>query len=223
MIEVQNKPAIIIEQQVDVEASLARIGLTVDGIVRIAQAASFARREYLLGIDAANYPGTMAYHAGVRSLRLETLPHGWVQDKFRNIEVIVNHRLGVMVGFQNVDRACAAIEPQAISRRGEATKQLVRTPHMESLFLDAKTPSVRHTGAFPSVWFVCVAANEYLIQAEVSRPKPFEGDYFEGFDERIFVVNEHIDGEPEVLVDSAAYEEIDDLDIVITKKTNGSF
>lgn len=217
----QNQTAIVIEKQADVEVSLTRIGLTTEIVIRIAQAASYARREHLPGIDSANYSGTMAYHSGVRTLRLATLPYGWVQDKFRNIEVIVNHQLGVLIGFQNVDRACATSEPQAISRRGEGTKQLVNMPYQESLFLETGASSARHACAFPLVWFVCVAADENLIQVEVSRPKPFEGEQFLGFFERIFVANERID-DPEILADNGAGEEVDDLDVVITKKKNGS-
>lgn len=216
-----NQATVIIEQQADVEASLVDIGLTTEMVIRIAQAAIYARREHIEGIDAASYPGAMAYFAGIRTLRLEALNHDWVPDKFRNIEVVVNHSLGVMIGYQNVDRACTAAEPQAISRRGEGTKQLVSMPYQNNLFVKSEASLDLHTGAFPFVWFVCVAADENLIQVEVSRPKPFEGEQFAGFYERIFVANERLD-DLNVPLESVEDEEVDDLDIVITKKTNAS-
>lgn len=216
----QNQSTIVIDQPSDVTSALASVGLTKQKVIHIARAASFARAEYLPNVDPVNFPGTRAYQEGTRQLRLQTLPEGWRTRKFNNIELVYNEQLGLMVGFQNVDSACASIDPQAISSRGEGTKQLVSMPYQKSLFSSAVSnlPGAI-AGSFPVVWFVCVAAYSDRIQVEVSRPKPFDGDHFDGFFERIFVANESLEG-PEFMADLDD-EAADDDDIVITKKQNG--
>src|SRR5690606_15922394 len=127
--------------------------------------ASYARGEYLPNVDPVNFPGIRAYQEGTRQLRLQTLPYGWKTRKFNNIELVYNERLGLMLGFQNVDLACASVEPRAASSRGEGTKQLVAMPYQKSLFSDAGPNSpVVLAGSFPIVWFVCVASDKDRVQ-----------------------------------------------------------
>ncbi|WP_145991806.1 hypothetical protein [Pseudomonas sp. FFUP_PS_473] len=217
----QNQSTLVIDHPYDVEAALAKVGLTKQKVVHIAKAASSARAEYLPNVDPVNFPGTRAYQEGTRQLRLQTLPDGWKTRKFNNIELVYNDQLSLMVGFQNVDCACSSTEPQAISSRGEGTRQLVAMPYERSLFSDGVPHlSPSQEGSFPIVWFVCVAAYKDRIQVEVSRPKPFEDDQFNGFFERIFVANESLEA-PKFLV-SINDEIEDDHEIVITKKQNGN-
>lgn len=147
----QNQNAIIIDQPSEVTDALSKVGLTKQKIIRIAKAASFARAEYLPNVDPVNFPGTRAYQEGTRQLRLQTLPDGWKTRKFNNIELVYNEKIGLMVGFQNVDCACASTEPQAISSRGEGTKQLVSMPYQRSLFSnDSPSLHPRAAGHSPS-------------------------------------------------------------------------
>lgn len=215
--------ALIIDQPTAVFDALEFIGMTRDAVVHVAKAAVSARSEYLKGIDPVNFPGTRAYQEGTRQMRLKlkALPKGWVARKFNNIELVFSADLGVMVGFQNVDHACAKLAPMAISDRGEGTRQLVSLPYQRGLFGNGGTmESSQPTGAFPTIWFICVAAHEDRIQVEVSRPKPFSSDQFEGFFERIFVADEPIDSQP--LAEIAADDPADDPEIFISKKQNGN-
>ncbi|KPC21749.1 Uncharacterized protein AC499_3184 [Pseudomonas amygdali pv. lachrymans] len=75
-------------------------------------------------------------------------------------------------------------------------------------------------GAFPVIWLVCVAASVDRIQVEVSRPKPFTSDQFEGFFERIFVADEPVDNKP--LGELIAEDNSDEPEIFISKKQNGN-
>ncbi|UVM01994.1 hypothetical protein LOY41_12105 [Pseudomonas atacamensis] len=215
--------ALIIDQPASVLDALQSLGVTREAVIHIARSAVSARSEYLPGIDAVNFPGTRAYQEGIRQtrLRLKALPQGWVTRKFNNIELVYSADLGVMVGFQNVDRACGDIDPKAISERGEGTRQLVSLPYQRSLFSSDRVGTTpKAIGAFPVIWFICVAAHSDRIQVEVSRPKPFTSDQFEGFFERIFIADEPVNDKPldEVVVD----DQVDEPEIFISKKQNGN-
>ncbi|MNT40035.1 hypothetical protein D3C72_1763270 [compost metagenome] len=154
-------------------------------------------------------------------LRLKAMPQGWVARKFNNIELVYSADLGLMVGFQNVDRACGNVAPNAISERGEGTRLLVSLPYQRGLFSnDELGAPPQAAGAFPVIWFVCVAAHLDRIQVEVSRPKPFASDQFEGFFERIFVTDEPVDDKP--LGEALADDHVDEAEIFISKKQNGN-
>lgn len=206
-----------IEGLAEVKRSLESIGLTPDQVIRIAKAAAAARSEYLPDVDPINYPGMQANHAGIRQLRLQTLPANWRPANFRNIEVVVSDDLGIMIGFQNVDRACKVEEPQAISPKGGAAREMVAKPYSASLFSDENVGADRYVGSFPIVWLVCVSASLKRLEVEVSRPRPFEGSCFDGFFERIFVADEEMDS---TAIASAplAPEVEEDFDILISKK-----
>lgn len=221
VIHMQSPSTVIIDKPASVESALESIGLSKRKILDIASAACFARAEYLPNIDPVNYPGVRAYQEGTRQIRLATLPDGWKNSKFNNIELVFNTELGLMLGFQNVDLACSPKDPQAISARGEATKQLVSLPYQKSLFSD-DTPKMEGSpeGAFPVVWFICVAAFDDRLQVEVSRPKPFDGDQFSGFYERIFVADEALELEYRS-EDESVDEGGEEPEVIVTKKNNG--
>ncbi|MCJ1879654.1 hypothetical protein [Pseudomonas nitroreducens] len=218
----QNEASHVIPQGSPARLALEHIGLTESQVRKIGEAAVAARSEYLEGVDPANAPGIKAYQAGIRQLRLEMLPAGWDIGRFNNIEVVVNHKLGLMLGFQNVHQACGAADPQSISDRGPGTRDLVARPYNADLFNPkAATQAQRKiSGAQPVVWFVCVSASTQKLQVEVSRPKPFEGVHFEGFFERIHVLDESIN-EPSSEAHNEA-DELDGLEVEISRKQNGN-
>lgn len=219
----QSLESLVIDQPDEVQAALERIGFTKEKVVQIAKAAVYARAEYLQGIDPINFQGTRAYQAGIRQLRLQTRPDGWRSCRYRNIELVFNESLGLMFSFQNVDHACMKDDPKSISARGEATRELVEKGYQTDLFgSSASSVRILSGSAFPAIWCICTAAKEGRLQVEVSRPKPFEGDQFEGFFERIFVEDQDL--QPDLIV-APPVELLDELDteIVVTKKQHGDF
>lgn len=215
----QNLETLVIDQPDDVHAALAQVGLTKEMVVQIGRAAVFARAEYLQDVDPINFQGTRAYQAGIRQLRLLTRPDGWRSCRYRNIELVFNESLGLMLSFQNVDHACLKDDPKAISARGEATRELVGRGYTADLFGSADSEVIPEN-VFPTIWYICTAAKEGRLQVEVSRPKPFEGDQFEGFYERILVADQDLDTD---LIVAPPAEPLDEFDteIVVTKKQNG--
>ena len=140
-----------------------------------------------------------------------------------NVEATVNHKLGIQLLFQNVDRACSPNDPQAISKKGVASRNLVQAGQGE--LFDTPSPSksqvvpVDKIGSMPVVWLFCVSSDEKGLQAEISCPKIFDGEQFEGFHKRIFVINDKY--EPEVSEHSHnpnLDNDSEDFEIKIAKK-----
>ena len=76
-----------------------------------------------------NAPGTLAYIHGVAALRGQILDGEWVIDRTLGIEAIINHELGIRIGYQNVDRACDAVfKPMPRSAKGPASERLCSFP-----------------------------------------------------------------------------------------------
>ena len=197
-----------------VDQALREIGLTRDIVNAVAVAAAGARAD-ALAVDPNGAPGTLSYIHGVRSTRLQLLPLGWEMSKAGNVESTVNHSLGIQLIFQNVHRACGANDPEAISGKGPASRNLVKCGQM-SLFTSPEDMKVRPIGESPTVWMICVSADDASFRAEVSCPEIFEGDQFDGFVRRLFVVDESFDPKPTPRRDSDDDDGL--LDVAVTKK-----
>ena len=98
--------------------------------------------------------------------------------------------MGIQLVFQNVDLACDTRDPQAISGKGAGSRKLVEFGQQGELFERHDTPATKSLGVVPTVWVLCVSTDGKKLRAEVSCPDVFEGNQFEGFSKRIFVVNE---------------------------------
>lgn len=196
-----------------VDPMLREIGLTREIVREIALAAAGARAD-ALAVDPRGTPGTLSYIYGVRMTRLKLVPLSWKVSRQGQIESTINHKLGVQLCFQNVDRACSDRDPQAISPRGSSSRELIRCGQMD--LFDTGEKNVEQLGQVPTVWLICVSVNNDLIRAEVSCPKVFEGSQFEGFSRRLFVVDESIEPKPTRRTDSDDGDL--ELDIPVSKK-----
>lgn len=205
----------ILREPYQVRQALASLGLTEDIVRRIALAAGAARAS-TIDVDPAGTPGQLSYIYGVRQVRLDLLPLGWRKARFNNVESTVNDELGVQLVFQNVDVACTSKDPEAISGKGAASRQLVANGTAD-MFDDAVVFSKSKHGSTPRVWLFCFSSGLDGVSAEISCPEIFEGNQFEGFKERIWVVDQ--DGTP--IADPRKNSGPDDdleLDVVISRK-----
>ena|ERR1700733_2683226 len=196
-----------------VDQMLRDIGLTRAIVREVALAAGGARAE-ALAVDPSGTPGMLSYIHGVRTTRLKMLPLKWKVAREGHVESTVNHKLDIQLCFQNVDRACSDREPQAISGKGSSSRELVKSGQMD--LFDAGEKTAAQSGRAPTVWLICVSAENDSIRAEVSCPKVFEGNQFEGFVRRLFVVNESIAPKPTLRDDSDDGDL--DLDVPVSKK-----
>lgn len=192
----QPKP-VVVNEGFQVRQELRALGLTPDIVRSIARKAAAAKAE-ALEIDPSSTPGTLAYIKGVRAIRMELMPRGWRMSRTGNVESTVNDERGIQICFQNVDVACTERHPQAISGKGAGSRKLIHDGQAE--LFDREAPeAVDAIGSAPTVWVVCVSVDSQRLRAEVSCPEAFEGNQFEGFSKRIWVVDEDLAPTPDNL------------------------
>lgn len=196
----------------EVDQALSELGLTREIVREVAIAAAGARAD-AMEVDPCGAAGTLSYFLGVRTIRLKLLPLGWKIARDGNVESTVNHKLGVQLVFQNVDRACTDADPEAISEKGAASRRLINSGQLE-LF---EKPAEELVGRYPLVWVICVSADDNSVRAEVSCPSAFEGNQFEGFRPRLFVVDESREPVPSKRQDLDNDGDLH-FDIPVTKK-----
>lgn len=188
------KPVVVSEGFL-VNQELRKLGLTAEIVATIARKAAFAKAD-ALEIDPASTPGTLAYIMGVRAIRMALIAEGWRLSRTGNVESTVNDELGIQICFQNVDTACTEHYPQAISGKGAGSRKLIQDGQAELFERDAPVASDA-IGCAPTVWVICVSTDSKKLRAEVSCPEAFEGNQFEGFSKRIWVVDEDLAPAPE--------------------------
>jgi hypothetical protein len=121
----------IIENPVEASRRLADFGLTMEQILAVRDSAR-AAFEDASPLMPQNAPGTLAYIYGVGALRSQILDGEWVIDRTLGVEAVINHRLGIRVGFQNVDRSCdPTFPPMPRSEKGSGSARLCRLPLFE--------------------------------------------------------------------------------------------
>jgi len=206
----------IVQDTQDVDTALSKIGLSRDIVVEVARSAAAARAESL-PVDPSGTPGTMSYTYGVRALRLKLIKHGWRESRQGNVESTVNDEVNVQLLFQNVDVACNLFKsPRAISRKGAASRSLVLAGQYDLFDHPDDEAASCFFGKVPTVWLVCVSVDGFSVRAEVSRPKMFGGCQFEGFHQRIFVLEEEF--EPNIDRYGDSDDDHEDFDVEISKK-----
>lgn len=221
------RQTIVVSEPLDAEQELSQLGLKVSIVQKVARAAS-AGRASALDIDVAFAPGMLSHIYGNRHLRLELLPLGWRKGRFNNVESVINDDLGIQVIFQNVDMACVHDHsPQAISGKGAGARQLVQNGLQSELWENPVNPPIDPTnldskrGVTPTVWVCCVSNDGKRLRAEISKPGNFQGDQFEDFSKRIFVLEEEGGADPDITIKPSSGDDGDedfDIEVNVAKK-----
>jgi hypothetical protein len=196
-------------------------------VQKVARAASAARAS-ALDLDVAFAPGMLSHIYGNRQLRLELLPLEWRKGRSNNVESVINDELGIQIIFQNVDMACVLDHsPQAISGKGAGSRQLVQDGLQAELWEKPVNPPANvkqansQYGVTPVVWIFCVGNDGKRLRAELSKPDNFEGDQFEVFSKRIFVLDEESGTDPDISIKPSSDDDGDagfDVEIEVAKR-----
>ncbi|MBN9407518.1 MAG: hypothetical protein J0H69_00075 [Burkholderiales bacterium] len=210
--------SIIVKEPGAARQALAVLSLTEEIIESIADAAATAKAD-TMAVEPLNAPGTNAYNKGVAAKRIALLPRGWRMSHDRGIEATVNDDLGIQLVFQNVDAACLERDPQAVSGKGSGARKLVYEGQRQNVLFERKEESPQQARGAPlRVWLVCVSTSDKKLRAEVSCPLLFEGNQFEGFSKRIFVIDRDYDPTPKARA-AAGDRSVDDaFEVKIAKK-----
>lgn len=221
------RQAVVVSDPLDAEREISELGLKLETVHKVARAAA-AGRASALDVDVAFTPGMFSHIYGNRHLRLQLLPQGWRKGRFNNVESVINDKLAIQIVFQNVDIACdLKHSPQAISGKGAGSRQLVQQGLQGELWespvkpqTNDDQPSSKH-GVTPVVWMFCVSDDGKRLRAELSKPSNFEGDQFEDFSKRIFLLDEERGVGAETSVGPSSSDDDDigfDIDIKVVRK-----
>lgn len=206
---------LIFEDSQQIVNKLSMFGVTKKELQSIALDAVSARND-ATPFHPINAPGTFSYHAGVASSRMLFVQKSpkWVVGRPNGIEAVVNKELNLTIVFQNVDRACGAKNPKAISEKREGSRKLIEnpTPFLFKYMEDDAKLKENH-----DVWFLCVSSNGEEIRMELSLPKSVSSGQFDSFKERIFIITD--DDWLDLGEDTEEFEpENQNIDIEITRK-----
>jgi hypothetical protein len=209
----------LIDKPLDAERRLADFGLIKPQILSIRDSARGATDD-ASPLMPLNAPGTLAYIYGVEALRGQLLNDEWVIDRTLGVEAVINQRLGVRIGYQNVDRACdPVLPPMPRSDKGSGAARMCRLPLFEHYGVVLETDEDRlpredlqdPLGDQIITYFVMVGDDGSV---ELSRPV-ITGRKYGDFVERIFIDRPSEDWdtriEPEV-------SPADDFDVPVTFK-----
>jgi hypothetical protein len=205
----------VVQVPYEVDRELRALGLSRELVEEVAHRAAAARAE-ALPTHPVGFGGFNSYAQGTHAIRMRLLASGWKMRRDGNVEGTLSPDGKVLLVFQNVDRACAQRDPEAISGKGTASRKLVQAGQ-GLLFPESLSAVEEAAGA--TVWLLCVSADDYSVRAEVSCPKSFEGTQFDGFTTRLCVVDQTFEPGPVTGADDLDGDSGDDsFDVVISKK-----
>jgi hypothetical protein len=209
----------LITNPMDVGRRLADFGLKIEQMLAVRDSARAAFDD-ASPLMPQNAPGTLAYIHGVGALRAQVLDSEWVIDRTLGVEAVINHRVGVRIGYQNVDRSCDPLfPPMPRSEKGSGTARLCRLPLFDFYGVvletdadrlpsdDAKDP---HHGQI-ATYFVMVGEDGSV---ELSCPV-IANKRFSDFRERIFIDQPDDDWSARMDLDNGP---VDDFDVPVIFK-----
>lgn len=193
---------------------LAELGVFKEDLIQVIQAAVGARGN-ATPLHPKSAPGMLAYIEGTYRLRSELLSKGWVPYVSRdNIESVFNETTNVKIVYQNAELAGhPSADPIPSSKKGAGSARAVAWGQGE-LFpeLDGQVPPEM----LAAVWYLFVQANGLDVRAELSCPISVQADRFQGFRERILLVQEGEWDTPNLIDD----EQQPEIEINVTRKAS---
>lgn len=209
----------VIDNPLDAERRLTDFGLTMLQILAIRDSARAATDD-ASPLMPLNAPGTLAYIYGVEALRGNLLNEEWVIDRTLGVEAVINHHLGVRIGYQNVGAACDPImPPMPRSDKGSGTARLCRLPLFDHFGVvlesdEDRLPKddVRDPHGDQVITYFVMVGDDGSV--ELSRPI-IAGKKYGDFVERIFVDRPAEDWDTQIEPEVGP---ADDFDVSVTFK-----
>lgn len=138
------------------------------------------------GFHPLSAGGLLSWIQGTGQPRRIFLPHGWEVCRRDNIESIFNPGIGIKVVFQNAERAGdPLLQPIATSKKGAGSARAIELGQYE-LWPEVKAKEVAEVTA--TTWVLFVYADGDDGRAELSCPMAINEEQFDGFHERILLI-----------------------------------
>lgn len=201
----------------EVNDRLKPFGVERDDLLKIVDEVVAARADAVED-DPVFAPGMFAYIYGLRTLRQVFRRAGWHSYRQDNIEGVRDPQSGRRIIYQNVDVACSlSVGPRAISSKGPGSKGVVDAAQ-GGLFdwteLERIGPQELEKANI-GVWYFGVSVEDDKASAELFLPAVVEGNNFQGYIERIFLITKMDKASPEIMHNDDAD---DDYGPVILRK-----
>lgn len=175
----------VLAEETEVVPRLQTLCVTKAALLDVVRAAVGARRN-ATPLHPLSAGGLLAWIDGTTHLRRVFVPEGWEICRRDNIESIFNPKIGIKIVYQNSDRAGDLLfDPVATSKKGAGAARAVEQGQYD-LFPEAREKEVKETNA--TTWYLFVMANGDDVRAELSCPITITEDHFDGFHERIVLV-----------------------------------
>jgi hypothetical protein len=175
----------VLAEDYEIIPRLAQLGLRRDLLLDVVEAAVGGRRN-ATGFHPLSAGGLLSWIQGTGQLRRIFLPRGWEICRRDNIESILNRDQGIKVVFQNAERAGDTLfDPIAASKKGAGSARAIELGQYE-LWPEIKEREVAEVTATTWVLFVYVDGDD--VRAELSCPMAINEEQFDGFHERILLV-----------------------------------
>ncbi len=197
----------VLAEEYEIVPRLAQLRLRRDLLLDVVSAAVGGRRN-ATGYHPLSAGGLLSWIEGTGQLRRIFVQRGWEVCRRDNIESIFNPEIGIKVVFQNAERAGdPLLEPLATSKKGAGSARAIELGQYE---LWPEEQAKKFLEVTASTWVLFVYSDGDDVRAELSFPKAINGEQFDGFHERILLVEKggwgasvpiEDDGEP-----SAEYE-----------------
>jgi hypothetical protein len=203
----------VLAEDYEVVPRLAQLGLRRDLLLDVVGAAVGARRS-----STAFHPlsarGLLSWIEGTAHMRRVFVPEGWEICRRDNIESIFHPRYGIKVVFQNAERAGDPLsDPVAVSRKGAGSARAIELGQFE-LWPEVREKEVAEVTA--PTWVLFVFADGDDVRAELSCPMAINEDQFDGFHERILLVEKGGWGSTEPFIEED--EPPAEYDVTVSRK-----
>jgi hypothetical protein len=175
----------ILAREEEVGSRLEELGVSRADLLHVVQAAVGARRS-ATGFHPASAGGLLSWIEGTAQLRRMFVPQGWEVCRRENIESIFNPATKIKVIFQNAEQAGDPVsDPVAASKKGAGSARAVESGQYE-LFPAIREREVAEVNAPTWCLFVYVDGDD--VRAEFSCPRAIIDEQFDGFHERILLL-----------------------------------
>jgi hypothetical protein len=177
----------IYREEWDVNARLVPFGVTRLELIEVVRGVVAARADSVAD-DPLAAEGQFAYIFGTRYVRALFRSKGYLSIRREGLEAVRHPDRELQIVYQSVDAAAQDDhDPRAVSGKGAGADRVIDSAQGRLIFPDEAIK--RHTGGVNvGVWFFCVSVDGDNVRAELSLPAGVGGGNFDGFIERIFIV-----------------------------------